>query len=65
MERQKGKLILITSHLLNELDDLLTDVIYMQDGKIVFFKTTDELMDMSGHVRISKAIVHYIKSAAV
>ena len=65
MERQKGKLILITSHLLNELDDLLTDVIYMQDGKIVFFKTTDELMAMSGHGRISKAIGHYIKSAAV
>ena len=65
MERQKGKLILITSHLLNELNDLLTDVIYMQDGKIVFFKTTDELMAMSGHGRISKAIGHYIKSAAV
>ncbi|HRG40166.1 MAG TPA: ABC transporter ATP-binding protein [Saprospiraceae bacterium] len=65
MERQKGKLILITSHLLNELDDLLTDVIYMQDGKIVFFKTTDELMAMSGHGRISKAIGHYIKSSAV
>ena len=65
MERQKGKLILITSHLLNELDDLLTDVIYMQDGKIVFFKTTDELMAMSGHGRISKAIGHYIKSAAI
>ena len=65
MERQKGKLILITSHLLNELDDLLTDVIYMQDGKIVFFKTTDELMAMSGHGRISKAIGHYIKSADV
>ena len=56
---------MITSHLLNELDDLLTDVIYMQDGKIVFFKTTDELMAMSGHGRISKAIGHYIKSADV
>ncbi len=65
MERQKGKLILITSHLLNELDDLLTDVIYMQDGKIVFFKNTDELLAMSNHGRISKAIGHYIKSAAV
>ena len=64
-ERQKGKLILITSHLLNELDDLLTDVIYMQDGKIVFFKNTDELLAMSNHGRISKAIGHYIKSAAV
>lgn len=60
-ERQKGKLILITSHLLNELDELLTDVIYMQDGKIVFFKTTDDLKEMSGQGRISKAISHLIK----
>lgn len=31
-EKEKGKLILITSHLLSELDDMITQIIFMQDG---------------------------------
>lgn len=31
-EKTKGKLILITSHILSELDDLVTHIIFMQDG---------------------------------
>jgi Cu-processing system ATP-binding protein len=37
-EKEKGKLILITSHLLSELDDLVTEIIFMQDGKFIFIK---------------------------
>jgi Cu-processing system ATP-binding protein len=37
-EKEKGKLILITSHLLSELDDLVTEIIFMQDGKVHFHK---------------------------
>ncbi len=35
-EKKKGKLVLITSHILSELDDLVTQVIYMQEGKLMF-----------------------------
>ena len=37
-EKEKGKLILITSHLLSELDDLVTEIIFMQEGKVIFIK---------------------------
>ena len=37
-EKEKGKLILITSHILSELDDLITEVFYMQEGKLLFHK---------------------------
>ena len=37
-EKQKGKLVLITSHILSELDDLITQVIYMQEGTSYFTK---------------------------
>jgi Cu-processing system ATP-binding protein len=37
-EKDKGKLIFITSHLLSELDDLITEIIFMQDGKYIFIK---------------------------
>ncbi|MBK9736343.1 MAG: ABC transporter ATP-binding protein [Saprospiraceae bacterium] len=61
-ERERGKLILITSHLLNELDELLSDVIFMQDGKIIFFKSIHDLYAETGETRISKAISNLLKS---
>lgn len=55
-EKQKGKLILITSHVLSDLDDLVTHVIYMQEGTIVFHKPIDALQQVTGEVRLNKAI---------
>ena len=37
-EKQKGKLILITSHILNDLDELTTHIVYLQEGKLQFYK---------------------------
>ena len=42
-EKEKGKLILITSHLLSELDDLITEIIFMQEGKVHFHQKVEEL----------------------
>lgn len=61
-EKQKGKLILITSHLLSELDDLITQLIYMQDGKIRFHKTIEALKRDTGEEKISKSISMMLKS---
>ena len=36
--KSKGRLILITSHILSELDELITQVMYMQDGQVLFHK---------------------------
>ena len=55
-EKAKGKLILITSHVLSELDDLVTQVIYMQDGKLVFHKSIHDLRTDTGEEKLSKAI---------
>jgi Cu-processing system ATP-binding protein len=55
-EKNKGKLVLITSHILSELDDLVTQVIYMQDCKLCFHKSIDELRSDTGETKLSKAI---------
>ena len=55
-EKSQGKLILITSHVLSELDDLVTQVIYMQDGSLKFHKTIEVLRSNTGHEKLSKAI---------
>ena len=60
-ERNKGKLILITSHLLSELDDMITQIIFMQDGKVHFHKTIKDLLESTGETKISKSIATILK----
>lgn len=55
-EKQAGKLILITSHILSELDDLVTQIIYMQDGKLQFLKTIEDLRTETGEEKLARAI---------
>ena len=55
-EKQKGKLIMITSHILSELDDLITQVIYMQDGRLLFHKDIERLREDTGEKKLSRAI---------
>ena len=64
-EKQKGKLILITSHLLSELDELITQIIFMQDGKVNFHKTIEELKRETSEEKISKAIASVLKQQAL
>ena len=55
-EKEKGKLVLITSHILSDLDELVTRVIYMQDGKLIFHKSIEALRRDTGEYKLSKAI---------
>ena len=61
-EKEKGKLILITSHLLSELDDLISEIIFMQDGKIFFHKKVNELKEETQEDKISKAIAKILRA---
>ncbi len=58
VEKNKGKLILISSHILSELDDLVTQVIYMQDGQIQFHKNIETLRADTGEEKLNRAIAH-------
>lgn len=60
-EKKNGKLTLITSHMLSELDDLITEIIFMQEGKIAFHKPVDQIRNETGEEKISKAIAGILK----
>lgn len=60
-EKEKGKLIFITSHLLSELDDLITEIIFMQDGEVHFHKKVEVLKAETNETKISKAIASILK----
>jgi Cu-processing system ATP-binding protein len=55
-ERGKGKLVLITSHILSDLDELVDEILFMQDGNIRLKSTLEELRNETGEVKLSKAI---------
>jgi Cu-processing system ATP-binding protein len=60
-EKSKNKLILITSHILSDLDELTTHIIYLQEGKLEFFKEIDQLREETGELKLGKAIARVMK----
>lgn len=61
-EKKKGKLILITSHVLSDLDDMITEVMYMQEGTLRFHKSFEALRSDTGEQKLSKAIARVMKN---
>jgi len=61
-EKRKNKLILITSHILSDLDDLATDIMYLQEGKLQFCKSIDTLRRETGEPKLGKAIAKIMKN---
>jgi len=60
-EKQKGKLVLITSHILSDIDELTTHVLYLQDGKMQFIKSLETLQEETGELRLGKAIAKIMR----
>nr|WP_295924964.1 ABC transporter ATP-binding protein [uncultured Dyadobacter sp.] len=60
-ERAKSKLVIITSHMLSELDELITHVIYMQDGRLRFHKSLQDLQILTGEAKLTRSIAALIR----
>jgi Cu-processing system ATP-binding protein len=60
-EKKKSKLILITSHILSDLDEMTTHIMYMQEGKMQFFKDIEALREDTGELKLGKAIARIMK----
>lgn len=60
-EKQKQKLILITSHILSDLDEFTTHVMYLQEGKMQFLKEIQTLYEETGEIKLAKAIARIMK----
>ena len=60
-EKNKGKLIIITSHLLSELDDMVSEIVFMNEGKIIVQQSVEDLMTDTKSEKISESIVTILK----
>jgi Cu-processing system ATP-binding protein len=61
-EKEKQKLILITSHILSDLDEFTTHVTYLQEGKMQFLKEIETLYEETGELKLGKAIARIMKN---
>lgn len=60
-EKNKGKLIIITSHLLSELDDIVSEIVFINEGKILVQQSVEDLMTERKAEKISESIISILK----
>ena len=64
-ERAKNKLILMTSHILSDLDEITSDVLHLIEGKLQFYRSIDELMSEHGDEKLGRVIARIMRESAI
>lgn len=59
-EKGRGKLFLISSHILSDLDELTSDMIYIFEGSVHYNNTINTLKEETQEQKLSKAIATMI-----
>lgn len=62
--RDKDKLILLTSHILSDLDDITSDVMHLIEGKLQFYRPIGELMEEHGETKLSRVVARIMRDTA-
>ena len=60
-EKAKGKLILVTSHILSDLEELTTDVLYLMEGKVQFYQSIEQLKSQTGEEKLNRALARVMR----
>lgn len=61
-ELKAGKLVLITSHIMSDLEELSSHILYLHEGEKKFFQPIEALQAITGEQRLSKAIAQIMKN---
>jgi len=59
-EKQHGKLLIISSHILSDLDELTSDMVYIYEGKVHYHNTIQTLKQETQENKLGKAIATMI-----
>ncbi|MEO8945704.1 MAG: ABC transporter ATP-binding protein [Gemmatimonadaceae bacterium] len=55
-ERGDGKTVVVTSHIMNELEELADDVAFLLEGRVAFVGTLDDLKRVTGQVTLERSV---------
>lgn len=61
-EKERGKLILVTSHIMQFVEEIADEIIYLLEGKIYFKGTLKELQEKTGQINLEYAIASITNS---
>ena len=61
--KTEEKLLIISSHIMSDLDDLTTNIIYLQDGNVPYNRSIDDIKDITGEPRLGKALSKLLTSS--
>ncbi len=64
-EKEKGKTILITSHIMSFVEEVCDKLVFILDGKIYFNDTIQKLKETANEENFEKAIAHLLTRAYV
>jgi len=62
-ERSNGRTILLSSHLVNEVEEIADEIVYLQDGRPLFVGTVPEIKQRTAEARLDRALVRIIEVA--
>ena len=60
-ERSKGSLVLITSHIMSDIEELADSVVYLLDGHVKMHATIDEIKQKTAETSFSKAMAKVVE----
>lgn len=61
-EKQRGKVFLITSHIMSDLDELSSDIVYLEEGVIRYSDSIANLKREAGEEKLGRAIAGMMRS---
>jgi Cu-processing system ATP-binding protein len=59
--RHDGVSVILTSHVLSELEDLVDDVVFLLEGRVEFQGSLRRLEESTGETRLERAIAHLMR----
>ncbi|MCE7862484.1 MAG: ABC transporter ATP-binding protein [Bacteroidetes bacterium CHB5] len=60
-EKRMGKLLVITSHILSDLDEIATEMVYMFEGRVQYSNSIETLKRETNESKLNKAIATLIR----
>lgn len=60
-EKEAGKLLIVTSHIMSEVEEIADSIAYIVEGEALFYKSIAEIKSDSGEDRLGKALFHLLQ----
>lgn len=63
--RRENRLLITTSHILNDLEEMCNHVVYLMNGKIILDEAMHEVAGITGETKLNKMVVKFLQNRPV